>query len=334
MATNKHAVIRYQALDKCFRNIGKRYFMDDLIEACNHAIYEFTGSDEGIKKRQVFEDIKFMESDSGYAIELNRHKDGRKVYYRYADTGFSINSQPLNEAEANQLKEALLTLGRFKGLPQFNWVSELTIRLESSFPLASITKDVIQFEQNEFLKGLEFISPLYHAITYGKVVEITYQGFKQNKSVTYIFHPHLLKQYNNRWFLLGVVNGRDDLTNLSLDRIISIQELSEVTYQETSADFTELFEDIIGVSIPNDELPQKIQLKIEDSLAPYILSKPIHGSQKVIDKDNFTIQIEVFVNYELIALLMSFGEGLEVVSPLSLRGLLKIKFENILLKYE
>lgn len=50
MATNKHAIIRYQALDKCFRNIGKRYFMDDLIEACNQAIYEFTGSNEGIKK--------------------------------------------------------------------------------------------------------------------------------------------------------------------------------------------------------------------------------------------------------------------------------------------
>ena len=47
MATNKHAIIRYQALDKCFRNIGKRYFMDDLIDACNQAIYEFTESGWG-----------------------------------------------------------------------------------------------------------------------------------------------------------------------------------------------------------------------------------------------------------------------------------------------
>ena len=79
MATNKHAIIRYQALDKCFRNIGKRYFMDDLIDACNQAIYEFTGSDEGIKRRQVFEDIKFMESDAGYSIELTRYKEGDTI---------------------------------------------------------------------------------------------------------------------------------------------------------------------------------------------------------------------------------------------------------------
>lgn len=65
MATNKHAIIRYQALDKCFRNIGKRYFMTDLIDACNQAIYDFKGSNEGIKKRQVFEDIRFMESEAG-----------------------------------------------------------------------------------------------------------------------------------------------------------------------------------------------------------------------------------------------------------------------------
>ena len=164
MPTNKHAIIRYQALNKCFRNIGRKYFIEDLVSACNQAIYDFTGSNLGIKKRQIFEDIKFMESDSGYSIDLIRHKEGRKVYYRYSDTKFSIDSQPLNELEANQLKEALMTLGRFKGMPQFNWVGELTTRLESSFSLLSNNKEVIQFEQNEFLKGLEFISPIYHAI--------------------------------------------------------------------------------------------------------------------------------------------------------------------------
>ena len=40
MATNKHAIIRYQTLDKCFRNPGRTYYIDDLIQACNDAIYE------------------------------------------------------------------------------------------------------------------------------------------------------------------------------------------------------------------------------------------------------------------------------------------------------
>ena len=57
MATNKHAMIRYQALDRCFSNRYKRYYIEDLVEECNKAIYEFTGSLEGVKKRTIFSDI-------------------------------------------------------------------------------------------------------------------------------------------------------------------------------------------------------------------------------------------------------------------------------------
>ena len=334
MSINKHAIIRYQALDKCFRNIGKRYFIDDLLNACNHALYNFNENSEGIKRRQIFEDIKFMESEAGYSIDLIRHKEGRKVYYRYADIKFTINSQPLNESEANQLKEALLTLGRFKGLPQFNWIGELTTRLESSFSLLPNNKDVIQFEQNEYLKGLEFISPIYHAITYQKVIKIEYQGFRQSEPVRYVFHPQLLKQYNNRWFLIGMVNDHENFTNISLDRIIAINELSEIAFKEANTDFNELFEDVIGVSIPKNENPQKVQIKISELLAPYIFSKPIHGSQKVIDREKLIIEIEVFINYELMSVIMSYGDGLEIIRPIELRTQLKEKFENILSKYD
>jgi predicted DNA-binding transcriptional regulator YafY len=332
MSINKHAIIRYQALDKCFRNIGKRYFIDDLLNACNQAIYDFNENSEGIKRRQIFEDIKFMESEAGYSIELLRQKEGRKVYYRYADNKFSINSQPLNDSEANQLKEALMTLGRFKGLPQFNWVEELIIRLESSFSLLP-NKDIIQFEQNPYLKGLEFISPLFHAISCKKAIQIDYQGFKQKEAVRYIFHPQQLKQFNNRWFLLGMLDESESLTNFSLDRIIEIKEFSDLPYRETTINFNEFFEDVIGVSVPINDSPQIIQIKISDFLAPYLFSKPIHGSQRIIDRENSIIEIEVFINYELVSLLTSFGEGVEVLSPERLRTQLKEKFETILRKY-
>jgi hypothetical protein len=60
LSTNKHAIIRYQTLDKCFRNTGRKYAIDDLVEACNQSIYDFTGKDDGIKKRQLYDDICFM----------------------------------------------------------------------------------------------------------------------------------------------------------------------------------------------------------------------------------------------------------------------------------
>ncbi len=332
MATNKHAIIRFQALDKCFRNTGKKYFMEDLIEACNQAIYDFSGSDDGVKKRQIYDDLRFMESEAGYSIELERHKDGKRVYYRYADPNSSINSQPLNESEAEQLKEALFTLSRFKGLPQFTWIEEMVTRLESSFFLVSDKKGIIQFEQNEFLVGLEYISELYHAIAYEKVLDIKYQGFKQDAPVNYIVHPQFLKQYNNRWFLFVLQDETEQITNLSLDRIIEIKEVDKA-YKNNITDFDELFEDVVGVSIPNNEEPVKVKLKVEPSLRPYILSKPIHGSQRLIDKEDFVLELEVYINYELTSLLMSFGEGIEVIEPAGLRQTIKEKAEGILNKY-
>lgn len=110
MSTNKNAIIRYQALDKCFRNPGRKYFIGDLIEACRNALYEFDGTDTGIQVRQLYDDLIFMESPQGWEIPLERLKDGRKTYYRYSDMSFSINNQPLNESEQMQLKETLLTL--------------------------------------------------------------------------------------------------------------------------------------------------------------------------------------------------------------------------------
>ncbi len=68
MVTNKHAIIRNRTLDKCFANPGRKYFMEDLVDECNKAIYDFTGNPEGVKRRQSYDNIIFMESEQGWAI--------------------------------------------------------------------------------------------------------------------------------------------------------------------------------------------------------------------------------------------------------------------------
>ena len=91
MPTNKNASIRYQALDKCFQRTNKKYFIEDLIEACNEALYEFNGlrrntkEKSSVKRRQIFDDIKYMESEAGWQIPLERKKEGKRTYYHYSD---------------------------------------------------------------------------------------------------------------------------------------------------------------------------------------------------------------------------------------------------------
>jgi hypothetical protein len=80
MATNKNAPIRYHTLDRCFQNLGVKYFIEDLVDACCLALQNYSNNQHGIEKRQIFEDIKFMENEQGCAIFLLRYKEGKEIY--------------------------------------------------------------------------------------------------------------------------------------------------------------------------------------------------------------------------------------------------------------
>nr|WP_294897183.1 WYL domain-containing protein [uncultured Pedobacter sp.] len=333
MATNKHAQIRYLALDKCFSNFGRKFNIDDLVEACNVAIYDFTGKQEGIKKRQVYDDITFMESEQGYKIDLKRIKEGRKTYFQYSDKAYTINNSPLNQVEANQIKEVLMTLSRFKGMPQFEWIEGISEKLKS-ISLLNETK-IIDFEQNQFLKGLGYITPLFNAIFNKRVLKITYLSFITKENTVLLIHPYFLKQYNLRWFLFGYNEDYDNISNLALDRIIKLTEVDITYHQNTNIDFDEYFEDIIGVTVPENTKLSRIVIKVKKDLWPYIKTKPIHGSQKVLEiqESCSILELNLFINYEFISLLLSHGDRVQVLEPNILIDKIKGIAENLLKVY-
>jgi hypothetical protein len=63
MATNKNAVLRYNTLDKCFGNFGRKYYFDDLVDEVNRALLDFDPGSTGLKTRQLRDDIRFMKSE-------------------------------------------------------------------------------------------------------------------------------------------------------------------------------------------------------------------------------------------------------------------------------
>lgn len=316
MAVNKNALIRYQALDCCFRNSGRMYFIDDLLEECNNALMVFDANSNGIQKRQLFDDIRFMESEAGWSVPLAKIRFGKKVYYRYEDLTFSINNEPLNDSEAEQIKSALHILSRFSGTPQFEWVNELITKLDSKFGLVEREKEVISFNSNLDLKGLQLLMPLFNAVVNKRVINIIYQDFKSAEPYEITFHPYYLKEFNDRWFLLGM-NAENQIPtwNLALDRIESFSE-TDLKYQETDIDWEDYFFDLVGVTRPVDGKVQEVVLHFAPDIAPYIKTKPIHPSQKHKDlEDYLEVKISVIPNLELERLIISFAEGVKVVSP-------------------
>ncbi|MFC6998093.1 helix-turn-helix transcriptional regulator [Rufibacter roseus] len=323
MATNKNAMLRYMVLDNCFRNTGRRYFIQDLIEACNRQLLEIDPNSKGISRRQILDDIAFMESGEGWSIELARFRDGKKVYYRYEDPSFSINNMPLNEVEVNQLKTAVEILSQFKGMPQFEWVHELLPKLNQGLSTTKTESTIIDFDSNQYLKGIEHLGTLHSAIYHKRVLSIKYHPFEVDRPYDIEIHPYYLKQYNNRWFLFGYnpYSDRSDW-NLALDRILDINEINDKYKPNKTIDWVEYFDDIIGVTRPVDGALETVLLHFAGRTGKYIESKPIHSSQRTkwINPELLEVKIEVMINYELERLILSYGSSVKVISPESLKN--------------
>lgn len=331
MAETKYPNIRYQTLNRCFRNKYKRYYINDLIEACSTAIYEYCGKEIGCSRRTILEDINFMESDAGWQIELERIRDGHKVYYRYKDQDFTINESALSEADCAKLNETILLLEKFRGLPCFEWVDDILFKLQSGFKKSSDT--IIEFEQAPSLKGMEHFDRLFNSILYKQALEITYKTFN-GKEVVWTIHPYLIKQHNKRWFLFGKNTSKNGVvSNLPLDRIVSITQSREA-YELDDSNFKETLSNLIGVTVNKDTEIEEIGLKFSESRFPYILTKPLHMSQVVADEENKIVKIRVYPNKELESQLLQFGSDVEVLYPQALREQIKHKIAEMYAKYE
>ena len=334
MPLNKNALIRYIALDKCFRDSSKIYNIENLLNGCNAAIKGFDPKSKGIKKRQLYDDLNFMKSKPFSALIIN-DEDG----YHYKDHDFSIFSinRSIKDKDLHDIMRDILILRNIKGIQQLNLFENISFYLEtynrSALDLPNL--DFVALDGNKYLKGIEHFKELHNCIINKKVLKIAYKPFKGHRK-TYILHPYFLKQYNNRWFLLGKNPEFETLTNLALDRIVSITALDNEFYEDTTIDFKEYFEDVIGVTIPENSEVEKIEIYANSRRAEYIKTKPLHWSQtpmREYDTKGFKFSIKVIPNYELESVILSFGEEVKILSPESLKDRLKMRLLESVKQY-
>jgi predicted DNA-binding transcriptional regulator YafY len=335
MSQNKNALIRYKTIDKCLQNRYRQWTLEDLIECCSDALEEYEGRKIPISRRTIQMDIQMMRSEKlGYNAPIVVYD---KKYYKYEDEDFSITDIPLTETDINVLTETVSMLKQFKDFSLFNDVSDILQRLEDKiYAEKSHTKPVIYLDKNENLKGLHYLDEIYQAIIKKMVLIITYKSFKSREETKFHFHPFILKEFNNRWFLVGKTKANLPIKNLALDRIIAIDYDFNLPYSEEDFDAESYYKNVIGVTVNSGLQPKRIALWIDAENAPYVLTKPLHPSQQLIQENedkSIIVDLYVIPNYEMERLLLGFGCGLEILHPPGLRNRMKQILEKSLQKY-
>ncbi len=329
MPVNRNALIRYKTIDKCLQNRYREWTLEDLIEACSEALYEYEGITKGISKRTIQLDIQMMRSDKlGYNAPIIVYDN---KYYTYEDKGYSITNIPLTDQDLGKMSEAVEFMRQFKGFSHFRELEGMIQKLEDHvYSQKKKQKPVIDFEKNENLKGLEHLDILYQSIIQQRAVKLTYQSFRARQANSFHFHPYLLKEFRNRWFILGIKKKGEPILNLALDRIQDIHP-SELQYiVDDTFNAADYFRNVIGVTVDQNQKPVRVILSVSHKHSNYVITKPLHSSQKVIAKDNYGVTIELMVqhNFELEKEILGLGEGVMVIAPESLKRSITSRLEE------
>lgn len=324
MPYNFDALLRYHVIDECLQNNRYGCTLDFLAEKCTEALIEKGGNPgrSTVSKRTIQYDISEMRGSSlGYKAPI-MVRDGK---YFYSDKDFRISNATITRTDIHNISAALKMLKTYRGTVFFRNLESLVERLEQKIITSRTARQVqavLAFEHIPESTGVEWIIPLLDAILKKQVVSITYQPFGAKKHKKFPFHPCLLKEYRNRWYLLGMNNRHKCIQTLALDRIKDFEMLPDFEYDSRQLpDHDTYFKHTIGVSISYGSKPQEIVLKFNESKLPYIKTQSLHESQEIIAETltSITIRLHLIQNYELESLIMSFADEVEVLQPPSLR---------------
>lgn len=337
MPVNKDAMARYRVIDEMLANPNRNYttkeIHDRVIRECNLP--------NTFSLRMIQKDLVAIES-APFNKQLVRN-EGRRGAVRYADQSNPIFFKELTSDEEEVLREALRSLGQFDGLDNFTWLDLLKKKLD--FKDNKGEQPYISFSNNNELQIPEgLLGRLFSAISKKKVIRITYTVFGQDPK-QYTVCPYQLKQYNDRWFLLSMPLADGDnsytpgfIATFALDRIKGeFEYVDEKVFVPTTINLAERFNEIIGVTLYDNEDLQDIYFAVSDDSLPYIQTKYLHNTQIELNeesqllyrqrypslKDWTFFSIECRENPELIMRLLSYGKDIVVVEPKKLRCKLK-----------
>ena len=317
MANTKDYAFREMVYDQCF-STGNEYTCKQLMNIVNKKLKE--RAMKLIQSRTTFmQDMiemngKFntLYGKDGIVYE-NRHKIR---YYRYRYGIDSIYNHELTQEEVEKLQEVRNLLQGFKGMPKFDWIDQMLTRLDCNI---TAKKEIASFESGT-KRDAVLLMPLFDAITKREVLDVEYRkDYRDSESI--ILHPYYLKQYWRRWYLMAMKEGGENIEAFSLDRMDSVIVNKEVKYKATKTSFKKYFEHLVGVTVPQEPKVEHIELWADSTLFPYLISSPIHKSQKIVvnEEGNYSLTLDVMINYELIQELMFYGDRLVVTSPAYLR---------------
>ena len=319
MPRNKEALIRYRIINRLLVN-RKYATMQELIDACEEAL-----DTSAIGQRTIEKDIADMRNDNNLAYYAPIIFDRKMGGYCYEDPNYSIDKIPVNAEEIEALAFCSSLLEQIRDTDIFETFSGAVQKLVDAINIHRMQDAYgkpafIEFEKAPYYEGSRHLKTLIDAISQKKVIVITHQKFESDQPSDHVLSPCYLKEYHNRWYLIGWHHERRSFRTFALERISGIHADATEKFVDNGFDPALYFKHTIGIIAPQEK-PVQVVLSFSMRQGRYILTQPVHESQEVWKDgpDEIVISLVVVPTYELIAFILGLGPEVKVVQPESLR---------------
>jgi proteasome accessory factor B len=270
------------------------------------AIIEKVGNNQLPSAQEILdylEDLGFSISKRTLERDFDaiRNEFGVEITYNSSKRGYFIDEE--NSVE-------LTSFIRF--LEIVNTADLLTDSLAES----KKTLDYIHFDKGGGLKGIELLRPLLSAIKEQREIRFKHFSYQREKWQKYSMLPYLLKEYQNRWYVVGWIRGFRVFRTFGIDRMENLEVLTSKFERHEHTDIAERFDATIGV-IYDDGKRERIVLWFSHLQKHYVKSLPWHTSQKIIEENDEGLLISLFIvpNYELIQQILMHHAFVKVMEP-------------------
>ncbi len=315
MPGTKNAVLRYRIIDSCLTNTHHRYpsllYIRERIE--EQLMCE-------ISESMINKDFASMKGIYSAPIKYDKQRKG----YCYTEEKFSIKDFPLTEDEMSALDYSTALLQNLKGSKLFDQFENAINKIIEGYRVSKIIgkseRQLIQVEEPLKTGGNEWLETLLKAIVSKQALELVYAKYGGQEK-THILSPYLVKEYRNRWYVIGYSAKAENILIMALDRIKHMVASNEKYAPSGDFNSDDFFKYSFGITQIHGAQAEKVVLSFTPFQAQYILAQPLHHSQTVLleNMDEVRVQVEAYITQELIMTVLSYGKEVKVLKPESFR---------------
>lgn len=262
-----------------------------------------------VSARTIQRDIEQIRFEFGIEIQYNRFRNG---YFIDKDSSINIES--------------------FLRFLEIVGTADLFME---SLKESKDALNYITFESQGNLKGIENLKSILFAIKNQRKISFTHENFETGRKKKYSAKPYLLKEYQNRWYIIGKVEGIKEFRTFGIDRIENLEIKSETFETDNETNPIEIFEDTIGLTYSFNDL-EEIILSFTPLQGKYIKTLPLHKSQEIIkeNENGLIVKLTIIPNYEFKQKILMLGDTVKVVKPNWLAKEIKKTLRNTIKKYK